>query len=245
MRSESTPELGARYWAILCVASVAGCNLGDFVSLHLHLGHWIGLFPILGVFVALVFVEKRARASEGWYWTMVIVVRTAATNAADLLTHTFQLDYSWVIAALQALQVLVVLGASTLSTDVEHTRYPKPLVNSWYWASLMMAGTLGTAIGDCVADQFHLGTGWGTLVLSVPVVAILAVGFVTRWAAKATYWFAVIAIRSAGTTAGDWLADSSVGLLVSTCLSCAAFVAIVLIWRASPRHSTPALSASL
>jgi uncharacterized membrane-anchored protein len=245
MRSESTPELGARYWAVLCVASAAGCNLGDFVSLYLHLGHWMGVLPMAVVFAVLLVVQRRARASEAWYWTMVIVVRTAATNAADLLTHTFQLDYSWVIAALEALQVLVMLGASTRSSDIERTRYPKPVVNGWYWASLMVAGTLGTAIGDCVADEFHLGTAWGTLALSIPVAAMLTIGFVTRWAAKATYWFAVIAIRSAGTTAGDWLADSDLGLLVSTCVSCAVFVAILLIWRASPRHSTADLSAQV
>jgi uncharacterized membrane-anchored protein len=258
MSSESTPELGARYWAILCLASVAGCNLGDFISLYLHLGHWVGLFSVAAVFAVLLGLEKHfgsarldlrtnqnrvARASEAWYWTLVVLVRTAATNAADLATHTFQLDYSWVIAALEALQVMAVLGASTRPADAEHARYPKPVVNGWYWASLMIAGTLGTAVGDCVADQFHLGTGWGTLALSIPVAAILMLGFATRWAAKVTYWFAVIAIRSAGTTAGDWLADSSLGLLASTCVSCATFAAVILLWRAVPRHSFKPLSA--
>jgi uncharacterized membrane-anchored protein len=236
MRDESTPELGARYWVVLCIASVAGCNLGDFVSLYLHLGHWMGLFPMAVLFAAIRVATARARASEAWYWTTVIVVRSAATNAADLATHTFNLDYSWVIAALEALQVLVVLGASNRPADTERTRYPKPVVNGWYWGALMMAGTLGTAIGDCVADQFHLGTEWGTLALSIPVAAVLITGFVTRWAAKATYWFAVIAIRSAGTTAGDWLADGRLGLLVSTCVSCAVFVAILVVWRAPPRY---------
>ncbi|MGA2189350.1 MAG: hypothetical protein ABSH33_12530 [Steroidobacteraceae bacterium] len=236
MQEKSTPELGIRYWVALCTASVAGCNLGDFVSLYLHLGHWIGLLPLALVAAAILVAERRARASEGWYWAAIIVVRTAATNAADLATHTFNLDYSWVIAALEALQVLVVLAASMRTNDTERGRYPKPLADGWYWASMMTAGTLGTALGDCTAEVFNLGTGWGTVALGAVVAATLAGGFATRWRTKASYWFAVIAIRSAGTTAGDWLAFSEgsgigLGLLASTCISCAIFVAILLIWK--------------
>jgi uncharacterized membrane-anchored protein len=244
MRAESTPELGVRYWVALCAASVAGCNLGDFVSLYLHVGHWRGLLPLALVFAAILLAERRARASAGWYWAAILVVRTAATNAADLATHTFNLDYSWVIAALEALQVVVVLGASMRTTDTKRGRYPKPAADGWYWASMMTAGTLGTAIGDCTADAFKLGTGWGTASLSAPLAATLAIGFATRWRTKASYWFAVIAVRAAGTTAGDWLAFAEsgglgLGLLVSTCLSCALFIAILLLWKSSPVEAPP------
>jgi len=239
MRTESTPELGIRYWVAICAASVAGCNLGDFVSLYLHLGHWVGLFPLALLLAAILFAEKHAPASEAWYWAAVIVVRTAATNVADLATHTFDLDYSWVIAALEALQVLVVLAVSIRTNDARRGHYPKPVVDGWYWASMMAAGTLGTAIGDCTAEVFKLGTGWGTVGLSVLLAATLAVGFATRWSTKASYWFAVIAVRSAGTTAGDWLAFSEggsglgLGLLISTCVSCALFVGALVFGRPS------------
>jgi uncharacterized membrane-anchored protein len=237
MRTESTPELGIRYWVAICAASVAGCNLGDFVSLYLHLGHWIGLLPLALILAAVLFAQKHAPASEAWYWAVVIVVRTAATNLADLATHTFHLDYSWVIAALEALQVLVVLPAATRANGSWRGHYPKPVADGWYWAGMMTAGTLGTAIGDCTAEVFNLGTAWGTAALSVILAATLAVGFASRWSTKASYWFAVIAVRAAGTTAGDWLAFSEggsgigLGLMISTCVSCAVFVAVLLLWR--------------
>ena len=244
MRAESTPELGIRYWVAICAASVAGCNLGDFVSLYLHLGHWVGLFPLALLLAAILYAERHAPASEAWYWAAVIVVRTAATNVADLATHTFNLDYSWVIAALEALQVLVVLATSTRTNEDRRGHYPKPVADGWYWASMMAAGTLGTAIGDCAAEVFKFGTGWGTVGLGVVLAATVALGFATRWSTKASYWFAVIAVRSAGTTAGDWLAFSEggsglgLGLLISTCISCALFVG-VLVFRSrnrGPRH---------
>lgn len=239
MRAASTPELGTRYWVAISGASVAGCNLGDFVSLYLHLGHWVGLLPLAVLLAAILYAEKHARASEAWYWAAIIVVRTAATNVADLATHTFNLEYSWVIAALEALQVFVVLGVSFPANDSRRSRYPKPVADGWYWASMMTAGALGTAIGDCTAEVFKLGTGWSTVALSAILVVTLAVGFATRWSTKTGYWLAIIAVRSAGTTAGDWLAFSEdgsgirLGLFLSTCISCALFVAVLIFWRPS------------
>jgi uncharacterized membrane-anchored protein len=235
MRPESTPEIGVRYWVAISAASIAGCNLGDFVSLYLHLGHWIGLLPLALVFVAILFAERRARPSEGWYWATILVVRTAATNAADLVTHTFKIDYSWVIAALEAVQVILVLGVPARVIDARRGYYGRPVTGGWYWASMMAAGTLGTAIGDCTAEVFGLGTGLGTVVLSAALAVTLTFGFATRWTISASYWLAVIAARSAGTTAGDWLAFSSegdglgLGLLLSTSVSCAVFVAILFV----------------
>ena len=46
MHGGGVPSIGARYWVAISLASIAGCNLGDFVSLYLHLGHWRGLLPL-------------------------------------------------------------------------------------------------------------------------------------------------------------------------------------------------------
>ena len=54
MRYANVPTVGARYWTAISLASVFGCNLGDFVSLYLHWGHWLGLFPLAVIFAALV-----------------------------------------------------------------------------------------------------------------------------------------------------------------------------------------------
>jgi len=100
---------------------------------------------------------------------------------------------------------------------------------------------MGAAIGDCVAEELHLGTGVGTLVLSAIFAVVLAMGSRSRWSTKASYWLAIIAVRSAGTTAGDWPAFREqpgfnnglhLGLPVSTAFTCALFVGTLLLWRA-------------
>ncbi len=245
MRYENVPIIGARYWTAISLASVFGCNLGDFVSLYLHWGHWRGLFPLAVVFAVLIGGERRfGFASEMWYWAVVIVLRTAATNLADLATHTWEWPYPWVIASLETLQVLFILPALPRLAATGHDRDGRPATDGWYWLSLLTAGTLGTAIGDCVAEEFNLGTGWGTLLLTAIFAVVLAAGRRSRWSTKASYWLAIIAVRSAGTTAGDWLAFREgpgltnglhLGLPISTACTGALFLGTLLLWRARPR----------
>jgi uncharacterized membrane-anchored protein len=247
MRYVNVPTVDAWYWTAISLASVCGCNLGDFVSLYLHWGHWLGLFPLAVIFAALVFGERHsARTTEAWYWAVVIVLRTAATNIADLATHTFEWPYPRVILGLTVIQALVILPVLPRLVQSGSDRTGRPATDGWYWISLLTAGALGTAIGDWVAEDLHLGTGGGTLVLSAVFAVILALGKQSRWTTKASYWLAIIAVRSAGTTAGDWLAFREkpglsnglhLGLPLSTAFTCALFVGTLFLWSARRSHS--------
>jgi uncharacterized membrane-anchored protein len=244
MRYANVPTVGTRYWTAISLASVFGCNLGDFVSLYLHWGHWLGLFPLAVIFAALVMGERHSvRRTEMWYWAVVIVLRTAATNIADLATHTFEWPYPRVILGLAAIQALVILPVLPRLFQWGNDRDGRPATDGWYWTSLLTAGALGTAIGDWAAEDLHLGTGGGTVVLSAVFAVILALGIRSRWTTKASYWLAIIAVRSAGTTAGDWLAFREepglsnglhLGLPLSTAFTCALFVGILFLWSVRP-----------
>lgn len=242
LSQRSTPVLDARYWVLITICSVAGCNLGDFISLYLHLGHWVGLVPLAVLFVMLLMGERIGRPSEMWYWAVLLVVRAAATNLADFFSHTLEIDYSWAIAGLEGLEVLLVLGVSPRQRDEASGVYGRPVTNGWYWAALTVAGALGTAIGDCTAETFQFGTGAGTAVLGTIYAVLLVIGFRTRWSTQASYWLAVVAVRAAGTTAGDWLAfpdgGLGLGLIISTVLTCSVFIGAQMVWQSYPRSGS-------
>jgi uncharacterized membrane-anchored protein len=243
MRYANVPAVDARYWTAITLASIFGCNLGDCLSFYAHWNHWIGLGPLAVIFVALLFGERQsAFTTQAWYWTIVIVLRAAATNLADLATHTFEWPYPRVILGLAVIQALVVFPVLPRLISAGNNRTGRPATNGWYWLSLLTAGTLGTAIGDWTAEELHLGTGYGTLVLGAIFAVVLAMGSRSRWTTKAAYWLPIIAVRSAGTTAGDWLAfrdDAGLsnglhlGLPFSTALTCALFVATLVVWKTS------------
>ncbi len=206
MRYENVPDIDARYWVAMTIASVLGCNAGDCLSFYAGWNHWIGLLPALLLFGALLFGERHSKhQNQFWYWAVVITLRAAATNLADLATHTFEWPYSAVLLGLGSVQLLVVWPIlPRLRASI--TDAGRPATTAWYWASLLTAGTLGTVIGDWAAEELHLGTGHATILLAALFVVALASGNRTRWTTKVGYWLSIVGVRSAGTTAGDWLA---------------------------------------
>ncbi|MBB5055414.1 putative membrane-anchored protein [Granulicella aggregans] len=241
MRSANVPTVDARYWSAITLASIFGCNLGDCLSFYAHWNHWIGLAPLAAIFALLVGGERRStRATQAWYWTVVIVLRAAATNLADLATHTFEWPYVRVILGLTVLQILVIWPVLPRSLLPEGDPTNRPATTGWYWLSLLTAGTLGTAIGDWSADALHLGTGYATIALGAIFAVVLLIGRESRWTTKSAFWSAIVAVRAAGTTAGDWMAfreepglsnGLNLGLPLSTALNCALFVGILLLWK--------------
>ena len=91
MRYANVPMVDARYWTAIVLASIFGCNLGDCLSYYANWNHWIGLAPLAVIFAALLLSERYSSGTtQAWYWAVVIVLRAAATNLADLATHTFE-----------------------------------------------------------------------------------------------------------------------------------------------------------
>lgn len=248
MSPKNLPTIDARYWTAILAASMCGANTGDFASRILGLGHTRGLLPFALVFLLIVWTERRSRvATEAYYWLAIIVVRTAATNLADLGTHDLKLGYFLCIGLLAALMVLMLLidrwrGVEPSAiAGADGRSYALPATDWSYWITMLAAGTLGTAAGDWVSEQTPLGLGYGSLVL---VVVLLAVWFVSDRFGKMTkpwYWLTIVAARTAGTTLGDLLASRrglALGLVVSTICTSALLAGIVILWR---RRNAPRL----
>ncbi len=255
MRFANVPTVDARYWTAITLASIFGCNVGDCISFYCHWNHWIGLLPLAFVFATLLFGERHTvGATQAWYWAVVIVLRAAATNLADLATHTFEWRYLIVIPGLAVVQALVLAPVLPRLLASAADRRGRPATTAWYWMSLLVAGTLGTAIGDWVAEEIHLGTGYGTLLLGAIFAVILSLGRRSRWTTKAGYWLSIIAVRAAGTTAGDWLAfrddpglihGLNLGLPISTALTGVLFIATLVLWKTRAVQSAAGQSTTL
>src|ERR1700692_3049952 len=110
MQVKNLPSITPRYWTAILVASMCGANTGDFLSHNLHLGHTRGLLPLAALFLIILWAERRARIpTEAYYWLAIIVLRTAATNLADLCTHDLKLGYIAVELGLAGVMILILL----------------------------------------------------------------------------------------------------------------------------------------
>jgi uncharacterized membrane-anchored protein len=235
MHDPHLPTLGPCFWTALCFASVFGANLGDFFAHILGLGHLKGL-PFLAVALGLIFLAERFDrfTHEGWYWSAIVVVRTAATNLADLLCGDFRFPRLWVSVALAvALAAAVALiwdvwrrSARRGEGDAADRKRLVLSADGAYWFCMLRAGTLGTVLSDYASHNLHLGDAKAAVVLGLPRACLFAAGGRGRLWRPGFYWVTVVMVRAAGTAVGDFFAQREVlGLMLSTAATGLAFVA--------------------
>ena len=228
MQFRTVPALDPRYWLAITLASIFGANLGDFVSHNLHMGHIRGIPWIAAAFILIALGGVRGRTRwEGWYWLAIVAIRTAATNLADLATH------DGALATLPVCTVLAIILVGTLATRRSTGTPGAPRADALYWLAMLTAGTLGTAAGDGIADAI-------TLPAAAILTALLVAGALalrTRPISLiATYWLAIVAIRTFGTNAGDLIAHHWT-LAVTTPLTGLALLALLTLYRVThPRR---------
>jgi uncharacterized membrane-anchored protein len=241
MHTRNLPTIDTRYWTAIVAASMCGANTGDFASRILHLGHTRGLLPFAMMFGLILWAERRSkRATELYYWMAIIVLRTAATNLADLATHDLKLGYVVVEIALAGLMIAVlfidhVRGVTSRGIQTAEGQWRNlPATDASYWVVMLAAGTLGTALGDWVADVLGFGVGWGSVVLVAILGVVLLIS--TRYGrmTKPWYWLSIVAARTAGTTLGDFIASRhglNIGLPLSTRCTSVLLIAILVLWK--------------
>jgi len=246
MHGRHLPALGPRFWTALCLASIFGANMGDFFAHDVGLGHIKGV-PFLAVAFALVLIAERLdrAAHEAWYWIAIVIVRTAATNLADFMCGDMKLSRPLVMAGLAVLLAVVVVVAWLVwQRSDKQAGSGRPLVlraDTAYWLSMLVAGTLGTVMGDYFSHNLRLGDGVGGLALSAVLAGFFLVGARGLIWSLPFYWATVVMVRAAGTCVGDLFAQRSVlGLALSTAVTGVVFVAMLLVWRGRRAETAPA-----
>jgi uncharacterized membrane-anchored protein len=81
----------------------------------------------------------------------------------------------------------------------------EPKVEIFYWITILFSNTLGTALGDFLADSSGLGYEGGALVIAGLLSIIPAAYLVTDVSRTLLFWLAFILTRPLGATLGDLL----------------------------------------
>ena len=236
MRRGQVPEGGLKYWLSLCAASVLGCNTGD--AFAMAFGTLAGLPLLIAGFAATLILGRRAgRPTQAFYWLAIILVRTAATNLADFAGQRFGAAAFAVVAALFAATLFKARGAAAQPSNA------LPSVDGLYWLRMLLAGTLGTMLGDMGSFMSGLGLGGASLALSGMVAALIAARQAGVIASTLSFWFIVVAIRAAGTSLGDFSAHQ-IGLGASAAVAALALGAILFFRAKPPARPAPLAAAS-
>ena len=230
------PAVTLGFWIIKILATTLGETGGDTVTMTMDLGYLVGTAIFLSLLAVLVALQIAARKFHPiLYWATIVASTTAGTTMADFADRSLGIGYAGGSSVLLAC-VLATLGFwywSQGSVSVDTVNRPK--VEAFYWATITFSQTLGTALGDWMADTSGLGY-LGAAVVFVAALAIVAAAYyASRISRVALFWTAFILTRPLGATVGDFFdkpldqGGLNMSRPVATAIIAAVMIALVLL----------------
>jgi uncharacterized membrane-anchored protein len=139
------------------------------------------------------------------YWSVIIATTTAGTTMADFADRSLGIGYPGgsviLLACLMASLGIWYWRAGSIAMDT----VASPRIEAFYWTAILFSQTLGTALGDWMADSNGLGYERGALVFGAALVLVAAAYFFTNISRTLLFWSAFILTRPLGATVGDFL----------------------------------------
>ena len=226
------PEVTLVFWVLKIAATTLGETGGDSVTMTLNWGYLTGTAIFLSLLAVLIVVQITAKRFHAFlYWATIVASTTAGTTMADFADRSLGIGYTGGSTLLIAC-VLITLGLwywSQGSISVETVNTPK--VEAFYWAAITFSQTLGTALGDWMADSTGLGYEGGALVFAAGLALLAGLYFWSTVSRVLLFWAAFILTRPLGATVGDLL-DKPVnngGLALSRPLASAVIGVLIIV----------------
>jgi uncharacterized membrane-anchored protein len=200
------PEVTLGFWIIKILATTLGETGGDTVTMTMDLGYLTGTAIFLSALVVLVAIQIAAKKFHPFlYWSVIVASTTAGTTMADFATRSLGIGYTGgsliLFVCLMAVLGLWYWSLGSISVATVNT----PKVEAFYWAAITFSQTLGTALGDWMADTSGVGYGGGALVFGAGLAVLAAGYFWTNVSRVLLFWAAFILTRPLGATVGDFL----------------------------------------
>jgi uncharacterized membrane-anchored protein len=200
------PEVTLGFWVIKVLATTLGETGGDAVTMSMDMGYAIGSLIFIGIFAALVVAQILAKTFHPLlYWATVLATTTFGTTMADFADRSLGIGYSGgsaiLLAGLVASLAAWRWSEGSISVNTVATRR----VEVFYWVAILFSQTLGTALGDWMADTNGLGYEGGALIFAAGLAVVLGAYFYTKISHTLLFWAAFILTRPLGATLGDLL----------------------------------------
>ena len=229
------PAATLGFWIIKILATTLGETAGDAVTMSMNLGYLAGtvIFAVL-LAVALTAQLRADRFHPLLFWVVIVATTTVGTTLADFCDRSLGIGYLGGSTLLFALLAVTLLAWHRSLGSVSIKRLATRKAEFFYWITILFSQTLGTALGDWVADPdtgWGLGYGGGALLFAVGLAVVIALYLWTHISRTALFWAAFVLTRPLGATVGDFL-DKPIangGLAMSRYTASAALIVCMLL----------------
>ena len=200
------PHITLAFWIMKICATTLGETAGDLLSMTLNVGYALSSVILISLFLATLLAQLVSRKYHpALYWLVILSTSTAGTTMSDFMDRTLGLGYATGSAILIGILALTFalwrLSGNTL--NVNHISSRRGEI--FYWVAILFSNTLGTALGDYLADDSGLGFAGGALLIGSAICLVVIARYVTRISPVALFWIAFVLTRPFGATLGDFL----------------------------------------
>ena len=205
-RASKVAEVTLGFWVIKILATTLGETGGDAVTMSMNLGYLAGTAIFAAIFAVAVAAQISANRFHPFlYWMVIVATTMVGTTLADFVDRSLGIGYLGGSSLLAALLIAsLVTWRRTLGT-VSIDSINSNQAEIFYWITILFSQTLGTALGDWMADSTGLGYAGGALVFAAGLAITVAAFFWTNVSRTVLFWIAFVLTRPLGATVGDFL----------------------------------------
>lgn len=204
--ASKVPELTLHFWLVKIAATTLGETGGDAVSMSMELGYLLGTVIFSIVFAVAIFFQIHSRRFyPPIYWIAIIATTMVGTTLADFADRSLGIGYGGGTA------LLVMLLGGSLATwyrvvgSVSIHTVNNSKAEAFYWLTIMFSQTLGTALGDWVADSAGLGYKDSAILFGIILAIIAGLYYRSTLSRTLLFWATFILTRPFGAVVGDFL----------------------------------------
>lgn len=226
------PEVTFIFWVIKVAATTFGETAGDAVSMSLNLGYLIGTLIFAAIFAGAVVAQIAAREFRPFlYWATIVASTTVGTTMADFVDRSLGIGYAGGTTLLIALLTMSLFVWYRTLGSISIDTVSSPKSEMFYWVTIMLSQTLGTALGDWSADTAGLGYIGGAVLFGALLALVAAAYFWSDISRTLLFWTAFVLTRPLGAVVGDFLDKpiSAGGLALSRFSASAALLAFIVV----------------
>jgi uncharacterized membrane-anchored protein len=242
------PQVTFAFWVIKILATTLGETGGDALSMTLRLGYAVSTAIFFAFFVGALAAQVGSKKYHPFlYWAVIVATTTAGTTMSDYLDRTLGLGYPAASLILFGMVLLVLVVWRVTIGSVSASTITSRRTEIFYWVTILFSNTLGTALGDFLADSSGLGYEGGALVFAAALAVIALAYFYANVSHVLLFWAAFILTRPLGATLGDILTKPhgtgglELGRFSSSAIIAAFIVVFILLsWRRPSEQSSAA-----
>lgn len=203
------PEITLYFWIMKICATTLGETGGDLLSQTINVGYALSSLILIGFFIITVVIQLFSKRYYPWlYWFVILSTSTAGTTMSDYMDRSLGFGYAKgsIILIAILLSIFGIWSYCGFSLSVNNINTFK--VEFLYWLAILFSNTLGTALGDFLADSSGLGFAGGAILIGGLLSSVVLATFSKKVSRVFLFWAAFILTRPFGATMGDFLVKS-------------------------------------